>query len=66
MFHYELNPVLLIVKLSVYLIVIYIISRLVEPITSEQEPPLVRARIPLFGHILGLLRHGNAYFHQTS
>ena len=53
-------------KLVVASIVLLLLGRLLEPSTVKQEPPLVRAKLPLFGHLIGLLRHGNAYFHQTS
>lgn len=26
------------------------------------EPPLVRARVPIVGHVLGLLRYGVSYY----
>ena len=29
---------------------------------DEAEPPLVRARVPIIGHLLGLLRHGVFYY----
>ena len=53
-------------KLALAFVGLFVIGRLLEPSISKQEPPIVRARVPLFGHLLGLLRHGNAYFHQTS
>ena len=53
-------------KLAVSFFVILLLGRLLEPSTSKQEPSVVRAKLPLCGHLLGLLRYGNAYFHQTS
>ena len=53
-------------KLAIAFVLLLLLGRLLEPSTSKQEPPLVRAKVPLFGHLLGLLRHGNAYLHQTS
>ena len=29
---------------------------------DDAEPPLVRARVPVVGHLLGLLRHGVFYY----
>jgi hypothetical protein len=33
---------------------------------DAREPPRLRARIPLIGHLLGLMRHGVSYFSETS
>jgi hypothetical protein len=32
---------------------------------EANEPPRAKSRIPLFGHILGLLRQGALYFFQV-
>ena len=29
---------------------------------SEKEPPLIPQKIPFFGHLIGLLRHGSRYY----
>ena len=41
-------------------------ARLVESKHDPQEPPLVKSRLPLIGHVLGLIRHGPKYFQTTS
>lgn len=33
---------------------------------DAREPPRLRARVPLVGHLLGLMRHGVSYFSETS
>ena len=63
---HEMDSIGVAAKLVIAFIVLLLLARLLEPSTRKQEPPLVRAKVPLFGHLLGLLRHGNAYFHQTS
>ena len=35
-------------------------SRICKHVAAE--PPLVHARIPIFGHVLGLLRYGVSYY----
>ena len=35
--------------------------RLFQSPLDEREPPLVSSSIPVFGHVLGLLRHGMPY-----
>ena len=31
---------------------------------DPKEPPYVPARIPLIGHVIGLLTHGTSYYNQ--
>ena len=50
------------VKLAIALVLFLVICRLLEPSVSKQEPVLMRARVPLFGHLFGMMRNGNAYF----
>lgn len=45
---------------------LFLVSRLLEPSVSKNEPFLLRAKLPLFGHILGMLRDGNAYLQGIS
>ena len=46
---------------------VYALTRLVEKRVCKHvaaEPPLVRARIPIIGHVLGLLRWGVSYYRK--
>lgn len=29
---------------------------------TDTEPPLVRPKVPVIGHILGMMRHGVSYY----
>lgn len=44
----------------------YILDYFLSPSHLKAEPPILPARIPYVGHILGLLQHGTKYFDITS
>ena len=47
------------------LFVFYGLLRLIELRLCKcggAEPPLVRAQVPIIGHLLGLMRHGVSYY----
>lgn len=49
----------------VCLLLVYGLLRLLEVGICKQdaaEPPFVRARVPVIGHLLGLMRHGVTYY----
>ena len=51
-----------IVGLMIGSMFLVLLCSLLEPFASKEEPCMIRAKIPLFGHLLGILRHGNVYF----
>ncbi len=44
----------------------YLLSCFLTPPHDAQEPPLIRPKIPLIGHVIGLLHHGTAYYSKTA
>lgn len=54
------------IYLVIVLIGLYLVSRSLEPPVSQNEPFLLRAKFPLFGHLFGMLRNGNAYLQHIS
>ena len=60
------------VKLSLLILAVvavtalaYLVDQLYAPRHSPTEPPLLPARIPYLGRIIGLLQHGIAYLEMT-
>ena len=49
-------------KVVTGLLFLVFLCYLLEPFASKEEPCMIRAKIPLFGHLLEMLRHGNVYF----
>lgn len=49
-------------NLLIGLLVIYVIQRAIEPNHDPREPPIIRSRIPILGHIGALLTKGNKHF----
>ncbi|KAL2176533.1 cytochrome P450 [Thermothelomyces heterothallicus CBS 202.75] len=47
---------------AVVALVLLLLDRLLNLPHDPQEPPLVRPKIPLIGHVIGLLRHGTRYY----
>jgi hypothetical protein len=47
-------------------IVFYLLIRFLTLPHDPQEPPLVRPKIPLIGHVIGLLRHGTKYYSDVA
>jgi hypothetical protein len=43
-------------------VLLYLIIEFLRPKLDSQEPPLVRPKIPLIGHVIGLIQHGNSYY----
>ena len=43
-----------------------LIANRVEPVHDAREPPIVKPRLPLVGHLWGLYRHGPKYFQRTN
>ncbi|KAL2016806.1 hypothetical protein VTK56DRAFT_2975 [Thermocarpiscus australiensis] len=46
--------------------VFYLLSRFLTPPHNPKEPPLIRPKIPLIGHVIGLLRHGTGYYSRIA
>ncbi|KAL8662900.1 MAG: hypothetical protein Q9202_004322 [Teloschistes flavicans] len=47
-------------------VTIAVVSHLFGPKYDPNEPPVVHSKLPFFGHIVGLLRHGLRYFELLS
>ena len=47
-------------SLATYLVIAQIIS----PKYDKTEPPLIPSKIPIFGHLIGLVRKGQSYYTQ--
>ena len=43
----------------------YVLDHFYAPKNAPNEPPVLSHPIPYIGHIIGLLRHGLAYFEMT-
>lgn len=48
-----------------FVAVCYLLQNYYAPKTAPNEPPVLSHPIPYVGHIIGLLRHGLAYFEAT-
>ena len=57
----RMELVYLCIAIAVLLALVFGVRLLQSPIDSR-EPPLVSPSIPVFGHALGLLRHGIPYY----
>ena len=53
-------PISMLVAPAIALLLILL--RYLSPTIDPQEPPLVKAKIPFIGHLLGLLRYGIPYY----
>jgi hypothetical protein len=40
---------------------IYLLDFIIAPRLDPREPPLLKSKVPLIGHIIGLLWHENNY-----
>lgn len=43
-------------------VIVFLIRRIITIELGPGEPPLLRPRVPLIGHILGLIKHESDYF----
>lgn len=39
-----------------------VLNHVIKPTIDPHEPPILKPRLPLIGHIVGLLHHGVDYF----
>lgn len=39
-----------------------VLNHVIKPTIDPREPPILKPRLPLIGHIFGLLQHGVDYF----
>lgn len=46
-------------------LLLHTLARYFEAAHDPREPPLVRSKLPLVGHVIGMLRRGPKYFQQT-
>lgn len=53
-------PVLLYLAISV--VVLHLLGKIITPKVDQHEPPILKPRLPLIGHILGLMKYEANYF----
>lgn len=46
-------------------VVFYFFFQYLTPKIDPREPPIINAKIPFIGHILGLIRYGVPYYAMT-
>lgn len=44
------------------MVLLVVVKKLSSPTVDSREPPLMHPRIPVIGHLLGMIKHGNQYF----
>lgn len=42
-------------------IILFVLTRLISPTLDPKEPPLLKSRIPVIGHIIGIIRLQTSY-----
>ena len=45
---------------------LYLLTRFLTLPHDSKEPPLIPSKIPVIGHVIGLLHHGTAYYSKTA
>ena len=50
------------VGLAMLVVIFYLIRKITTLNLARQEPPLLKPRVPLIGHIIGLMKHEATYF----
>lgn len=50
------------VGLATVVVFFYLLQKITTANLSREEPPLLKRRVPLIGHIIGLPRHEASYF----
>jgi hypothetical protein len=48
--------------LGILVVIFYLIRKITTINIDQQEPPLLKPRLPLIGHIIGLMKHEATYF----
>lgn len=48
----------------VILLVVYLFIQSLRPKSDPREPILLRPKVPIIGHVLGLQKHGNMYMQR--
>ena len=43
-------------------LVVFLLNRLLFPTVDPREPPILRPKVPVFGHIYSLMRETGAYY----
>jgi hypothetical protein len=51
---------------AVLLLGLGLLFRFLQPHQDAREPPLAKPSIPIIGHILGLIYHGNSYLEKIT
>lgn len=47
---------------AVLLALLVFVGKLSSPVLDAREPPVMRPRIPVIGHLIGMIQHGPHYF----
>ncbi|KAF6835514.1 hypothetical protein CMUS01_05738 [Colletotrichum musicola] len=47
---------------AVLLALVVLVRKLSSPVLDVREPPIMQSRIPVIGHLLGMIQHGPHYF----
>lgn len=50
-----------IVYFTTLVVVVYFLRKITTISLSHQEPPALKPRVPLIGHIIGIMKHQSAY-----
>lgn len=48
--------------LAVLVVVLHFLGKVISPKVDQHEPPILKPRLPLIGHILGLMKYEANYF----
>lgn len=61
-----MNSLLLLVIGSAIAVVFYFLGHFLTLPHDPKEPPLIAPRIPLIGHVIGLLYNGTGYYSKVA
>lgn len=56
------NVVIIVLGCALLGVAYLTLSHVVNPAIDPREPPVLKAHLPLIGHVVGLLQHGVDYF----
>jgi hypothetical protein len=52
----------MVVAIAALPLILYLVNRVVFPTVDPREPPILRPKIPFFGHIISLIREQTNMF----
>jgi hypothetical protein len=53
-----------VIALAAAPLLLYVVGRVLFPQVDSREPPILRPKIPFFGHILSFARQNNRYYER--